>query len=80
MNMERLLNINPLRKLMYAIIGLFTFPGIAIVNRIKITGTEYLKNLPKKNDYPKEYKMIPKISKIPPKFDKISSVANWEYF
>ena len=49
MNMERLLNINPLRKLMYAIIGLFTFPGIAIVNRIKITGTEYLKNLPKKN-------------------------------
>jgi len=49
MNMERLLNINPLRKLMFAIIGLFTFPGIAIVNRIKITGTEYLKNLPKKN-------------------------------
>jgi 1-acyl-sn-glycerol-3-phosphate acyltransferase len=34
---------------MYALIGLFTYPGIAIVNKIKISGTEYIRNLPKKN-------------------------------
>jgi 1-acyl-sn-glycerol-3-phosphate acyltransferase len=49
MNIERLSKINPLRKILYAVIGVFTYPGIAIINRIKITGTEYLKNLPKKN-------------------------------
>ena len=38
-----------MRKLLYAIIGLFTYPGIAIINKIKISGTEYLRNLPKKN-------------------------------
>ena len=49
MNMERLSEVNPLRKLMYAVIGACTYPGIAIVNKIKISGTKYLRNLPKKN-------------------------------
>jgi 1-acyl-sn-glycerol-3-phosphate acyltransferase len=49
MNIERLSKINPLRKILYAVIGVFTYPGIAIINRIKISGTEYLRNLPKKN-------------------------------
>ena len=29
--------------------GLATYPGLAMVNKIKITGTEYLKQLPKQN-------------------------------
>ena len=49
MNIDRLSRINPLRKILYAIIGICTYPGIAIINKIKISGTEYLKNLPKKN-------------------------------
>src|SRR5437773_2782948 len=37
-----------LKSMAYFLIGIFTYPGIAIINRIKITGTEHLKNLPKK--------------------------------
>lgn len=49
MIIERLQRVKLLKKLVYAVVGVFTYPGIAIVNQIKITGTEYLKNLPKKN-------------------------------
>ena len=49
MNIDRLSRVNPLRKLLYAIIGICTYPGLAIINKIKISGTEYLKNLPKRN-------------------------------
>ena len=49
MIIERLKRVKLLKKLVYAVVGVCTFPGIAMVNRIKITGTEYLKNLPKKN-------------------------------
>lgn len=37
------------KSLIYFIIGVVSYPGIAIVNRIKISGTENLKNLPRKN-------------------------------
>ena len=37
------------RKLFYAVVGVVTYPGLAMVNKIKITGTEYLKQLPKQN-------------------------------
>jgi 1-acyl-sn-glycerol-3-phosphate acyltransferase len=37
------------RKIVYAIVGIFSWPGIAIVNRLKIHGTEHIANLPKKN-------------------------------
>jgi 1-acyl-sn-glycerol-3-phosphate acyltransferase len=33
----------------YALVGLFSYPGLSLVNKIQISGTEYLKNLPKKN-------------------------------
>jgi len=33
----------------YFIVGVFSYPGLAIINRLKITGTENIKNLPKKN-------------------------------
>lgn len=37
------------RKFIYALIGIFTYPGIAIVNKLKISGTEHLRKLPKNN-------------------------------
>ena len=37
-----------LKSIAYFLIGIFTYPGIAIINTIKISGTEHLKNLPKK--------------------------------
>ncbi len=35
------------RKVLYFIIGIFTYPGVAIVNKLKIQGTEHLEKLPK---------------------------------
>jgi 1-acyl-sn-glycerol-3-phosphate acyltransferase len=37
------------RKIVYMIVGIFSYPGLAIVNKIKIRGTEYIENLPRKN-------------------------------
>ena len=37
------------KSMVYFIVGVFSYPGLAIINRIKITGTENIKNLPKKN-------------------------------
>ncbi len=46
---DRLKNIHPLRKIIYFFVGLFSYPGIALVNRLRISGTENLKGLPPKN-------------------------------
>src|SRR5450631_1601689 len=45
---ERLRNFHPVRKLVYFLVGLFSYPGLAIVNKLKISGTEHLRGLPKK--------------------------------
>jgi 1-acyl-sn-glycerol-3-phosphate acyltransferase len=37
------------RKVVYAVVGIMSYPGLAIVNRIKIRGTEHIAKLPKKN-------------------------------
>jgi 1-acyl-sn-glycerol-3-phosphate acyltransferase len=37
------------RGLVYAFVGIFTFPGLAMVNRMHITGMDKLARLPKKN-------------------------------
>ncbi len=37
------------RKLLYLAVGVVSYPGLAIVNRLRISGTEHLKGLPKKN-------------------------------
>ncbi|MBA2745253.1 MAG: 1-acyl-sn-glycerol-3-phosphate acyltransferase [Flavisolibacter sp.] len=37
------------RKIVYALVGVFTYPGLAIVNKIRIRGTEHIENLPKQN-------------------------------
>ena len=44
---ERLRNFHPVRKIVYFFVGLFSYPGLAIVNKLKIIGTENLKGLPK---------------------------------
>lgn len=46
---ERIKHIKPLRSLVYAIVGLVSYPGLTIVNRLKISGTEHIKDLPRKN-------------------------------
>lgn len=47
--MLRLREWRPLRKLIYAVIGAITYPGLVLVNKISISGTEHIKNLPRKN-------------------------------
>lgn len=37
------------RKIVYAIVGLFTYPGIAMINKLKIRGTENFSHLPPRN-------------------------------
>lgn len=46
---ERIKRVRIIRKLTYAIIGIFSYPGIAIVNRLKISGTENIDKLPPGN-------------------------------
>src|SRR5215475_13646242 len=46
---DRLKKIRLVHKLVYAIVGLVSYPGLTIVNRLKISGTEHLRSLPKKN-------------------------------
>lgn len=47
--LERLKKIKFVRKILYAIVGVVTYPGLAIVNKLRITGTENLKGLPHRN-------------------------------
>jgi 1-acyl-sn-glycerol-3-phosphate acyltransferase len=37
------------RKIVYALVGIFSYPGIAIVNQLKIRGTEHIQDLPPRN-------------------------------
>ena len=46
---ERIRNFNPVRKIVYFIVGLVSYPGLAIINKLKISGSEHLKNLPRNN-------------------------------
>lgn len=45
----RLKNIKLVRAMVYAIVGSASYPGLAIINKLKIEGTEHLKGLPKQN-------------------------------
>lgn len=49
MLVDHLKKVKLIRKLFYAVVGMVTYPGLAMVNKIKITGTEYLRQLPKQN-------------------------------
>lgn len=46
---ERLKNFRFIRKIVYAIVGVFSYPGLAIINKLNISGTEHIEKLPKKN-------------------------------
>lgn len=37
------------RKAVYAVVGIVTYPGLMLVNKLKISGTEHIENLPKRN-------------------------------
>lgn len=43
---QRLKRVQPVKKLVYFLVGMFTYPGLALLNKIKITGTEHLRALP----------------------------------
>jgi len=46
---ERLKNIRLIRKLVYIIVGAFSYPGLMLINKLKISGTENFSKLPNKN-------------------------------
>lgn len=46
---DKLKNIGFVRAIVYAIVGSVSYPGLNIINKLKIVGTENLKGLPKKN-------------------------------
>jgi 1-acyl-sn-glycerol-3-phosphate acyltransferase len=46
---ERLRNLSLVRKIVYFIVGSASFPGLAIINKLKISGAEQLKKLPRQN-------------------------------
>ncbi len=46
---DRLKNIRLVRAIVYAIVGSVSYPGLNMINKLKIEGTEHLKGLPKKN-------------------------------
>jgi 1-acyl-sn-glycerol-3-phosphate acyltransferase len=46
---EKLTHIKITRSFVYAIVGAASYPGLCIVNSIRIEGTEHLKKLPKQN-------------------------------
>ncbi len=46
---ERLKNFRLVRKIVYAVVGIVSYPGLAMINKLKIRGTEHLEKLPRKN-------------------------------
>jgi 1-acyl-sn-glycerol-3-phosphate acyltransferase len=46
---ERLKHISLVRKFIYFIVGVFSYPGLMMFNRLKISGTEHLQKLPNRN-------------------------------
>jgi 1-acyl-sn-glycerol-3-phosphate acyltransferase len=46
---ERFKQIRVVRSLVYGVVGAATYPGLAMINKIRIEGTENLKNLPRSN-------------------------------
>ncbi|MDQ6845530.1 MAG: 1-acyl-sn-glycerol-3-phosphate acyltransferase [Bacteroidota bacterium] len=38
-----------IKSIVYFLVGIVTYPGLALINKISISGTEHIKDLPKKN-------------------------------
>lgn len=46
---DRLKHFNIVRKLVYALVGALSYPGLNLMNKLQISGTEHIANLPRKN-------------------------------
>ncbi|MBC7851326.1 MAG: 1-acyl-sn-glycerol-3-phosphate acyltransferase [Chitinophagaceae bacterium] len=46
---ERFKHLNFFRKLVYAFVGIVSYPGLMLFNRLRISGTEHIRHLPYKN-------------------------------
>ncbi|RYD99369.1 MAG: 1-acyl-sn-glycerol-3-phosphate acyltransferase [Sphingobacteriales bacterium] len=46
---KKLAEFTLVRKLLYALVGVFSYPGLMIVNKLRIHGTEHIQDLPKRN-------------------------------
>jgi 1-acyl-sn-glycerol-3-phosphate acyltransferase len=46
---KKLAEVTLVRKILYALVGIFTYPGLMIMNRLKISGTEHIQDLPRRN-------------------------------
>ena len=46
---DKLKELRLVRAIVYAIVGLFYYPRLTMINKLKIEGTEHIKDLPKKN-------------------------------
>jgi 1-acyl-sn-glycerol-3-phosphate acyltransferase len=46
---EKIKEFNLLRRVVYGIVGIATYPGIALINKLQVHGAEHLKDLPKRN-------------------------------
>ena len=46
---KKLAEFKIVRKIVYAMVGVFSYPGLAIVNKLKISGTENIEELPPRN-------------------------------
>jgi 1-acyl-sn-glycerol-3-phosphate acyltransferase len=47
--LERIKHIRIVRSLVYGVVGAVSYPGLTMVNKIRIEGTEHLKDLPRQN-------------------------------
>ena len=45
---ERLKHVKIIRSIIYFIVGVFSYPGLAMINKLRIEGTEHIENLPKR--------------------------------
>lgn len=45
---EKLKHVKIVRSIVYAIVGVISYPGLTIINKLKIEGTENLENLPRR--------------------------------
>lgn len=45
----RIKNIKPVRSLVYAIVGIVSYPGLVWFNKLEISGTEHISKLPRHN-------------------------------
>lgn len=46
---KRIKQLRLVRKMVYAVVGVISYPGLVLINRLKIKGTEHLEKLPREN-------------------------------